>query len=158
MSVWIYGEMLLGGRNHDYSDDERHSTLRHTPVMLTPTLREPRKLTNKYSMQLRSSSHCCISKPHPKACFNVAIWLCVVVCLSVDSPIPGALGLPCLQSTEQNMIVCWFRDDYSRLYYISHAENKWHHFCYIAAFAVSRTVAEKTGVWFMYLIIRLLCV
>ena len=39
-----YEEMLSGGRNYDYSDDDRHSTLRYTPVMLTPTLHAPCKL------------------------------------------------------------------------------------------------------------------
>ena len=43
-AILIYEEMLTGGRNYDYSDDERHSTLRHTPVMLSPTLHEPCKL------------------------------------------------------------------------------------------------------------------
>jgi len=37
--------MLLGRRTYEYSDDDRHWTLRHTAMMLTPTLDEPRKFT-----------------------------------------------------------------------------------------------------------------
>jgi len=51
-NISISIHILTGGRNHNYSDDERQSTVRQTAInamMLTPILREPRKLINHAS-------------------------------------------------------------------------------------------------------------
>jgi len=97
--------MLSGGRSYDYSDDDRHSTLRHTPVMLTPTLHEPRKHTTAilllYRLQSWRYSYHFWQANHSRFC-----WLSDVMLILFSIPQGSNIG-SMLFILHMQIMHCW---------------------------------------------------
>jgi len=95
--------MLSEERNYDYSDTERHSSLRHTPMMLTPTLHEPRKLTSTHItslLHLKSAARLAVYCG-PVTCCHVS------VCLSVPKSHSWCLSFGTLVTLHTSFTLQW---------------------------------------------------